>query len=192
MPSVELDSQGERFLPHACLACHGGRFDSQSGRVSGASPLALDPRGLAQGATLLSEYPPSNLKLSGLPQWLRNLHTAMSTSSVAPGVQAYINDISSGGYLDFSGIPTGWQGQPDIYRKIYRPYCASCHSAQSGPLDFRAWADLVREKERVKRAICTGRMPHSEVPFRKFWSEGGDVLLPGWLLGALGYSGCGP
>jgi hypothetical protein len=33
-------------------------------------------------------------------------------------------------------------------------------------------------------------MPHAEVPFIKFWTRGGNVLLPGVLLASLGFAGC--
>jgi hypothetical protein len=185
LPSVELDSQGERFLPHACLSCHGGRFDQQTGRVTDASFLALDPRGLSgpDGSTVSQgSY--------GWPEKLSHLHSRMLHASVAPGVQAYINDLYPGDVLDLSAIPAGWTSQPNVYSRVYRPYCGSCHSTQAGPLGFRSWSDFLREKVRIKQAICTGRMPHAEVPFRKFWTEGGEVSLPGWLLGVLGYAGC--
>src|SRR4030095_8525740 len=45
MPATKLDSQGDRFAPHACLAWHGGRYDAAPGKVIGATLLPLDPKG---------------------------------------------------------------------------------------------------------------------------------------------------
>ena len=88
-------------------------------------------------------------------------------------------------------LPLGWEEQPALYRDVYRPYCALCHSAQNGLLGFTGWADLVREKGRVKRAICEGTMPHAEVPLLRFWNDGAPAISrPTELLAALGYSGC--
>lgn len=110
---------------------------------------------------------------------------------MSPGVRDYINEMYAGQtYINLTIVPPGWSTQPQVYQKIYRPYCGSCHSAQTGPLGFRSWGDVVREKLRVKQAVCEGTMPHAEVPFQKLWTDGGAVLLPGYLLAALGYSGC--
>ena len=40
--SVPLDSEGEKYLPHLCLACHGGTYNSTSNSVSGAQFLPWD------------------------------------------------------------------------------------------------------------------------------------------------------
>jgi hypothetical protein len=58
-------------------------------------------------------------------------------------------------------------------------------------LSFDSYTNLVNNKARVQRAVCqTFNMPHSEQGLRKFWTEGGNVLLPGLLSTALGYPKC--
>jgi hypothetical protein len=42
-----LDSQGRKGVPHACLSCHGGRYDPATNLVTGASLLPLVPRFVA-------------------------------------------------------------------------------------------------------------------------------------------------
>jgi hypothetical protein len=127
---------------------------------------------------------------------IRQINQAVSSSAAAPGVRDYITNMYRGreavigATADDAFIPAGWTAQPSLYQDVYRPYCATCHSAISGSLGFRSWGDVLREKVRVKQAICTGTMPHAELPFKKFWTDGGQVLLPGVLLAALGYSSC--
>jgi len=184
---VQLDSQGPRSLPHLCMACHGGRFDPATGKVTGATLLALDPAGFSWGGVGRARE----------EERIRNINLAIFTSpGIAPGVLQYITDLYGGRQsvpgttVDDNRVPSGWATQPGLYQQIYRPFCASCHSAMTGSLDFRSFGDLQREKDRVKAAVCGGTMPHAEVPFIKFWTRGGNVLLPGVLLASLGFTGC--
>jgi hypothetical protein len=187
VPSTQLDSQGDRYVPHACLSCHGGQFDPATGKVTGASLLPLDPRGF----TWVNTY-----GRTGQEETIRQMNLAIFTAPVSAGVREYITNMYRarqtvvGASVDDAFVPAGWVDQPGLYRDTYRPYCALCHSAQSGPLGFRSWADLLREKARVKRAVCGYTMPHSELPLQRFWTEGGAGSRPGALLAALGYSSC--
>ena len=184
---AQLDSQGRRSLPHVCMACHGGRFDPATGKVTGATLLALDPAGFSWASSGPSRD----------EERIRNINLAIfTTPGIAPGVLQYITDLYGGRQsvpgtvVDDSRVPAAWATQPGLYQQVYRPYCASCHSAMTGPLDFRSFGDLQRVKDRVKAAVCGGTMPHAEVPFIKFWTRGGTVLLPGVLLSSLGFTGC--
>lgn len=35
-------------------------------------------------------------------------------------------------------MPAGWASDPNIYRQVIGPYCATCHLAQTGPLSDAA------------------------------------------------------
>jgi hypothetical protein len=88
-------------------------------------------------------------------------------------------------------VPSGWQQQPGLYRQVIAPYCGSCHFAQRGPVDLRSWGNLLQHKNAVQRTVCTDfTMPHSEILFRRFWTEGNGVSLPGLLSTALGFQTC--
>jgi hypothetical protein len=195
-PDIHLDSQGPRSVPHVCLACHGGRFDPATGRVTGATLLALDPSGFGFSDPISISSIPGSPR-SRQEENIRLINLAVFTSpGVAPGVLQYITDLYGGRQAvpgtaaDDNRVPSGWTTQPGLYQNVYRPYCATCHSALTGPLGFQSWGDLLREKARVKTAVCGGAMPHAEVPFLRFWTRGGNLLLPGALLTALGVSGC--
>lgn len=178
-----LDYEGGlRYLPHACLSCHGGTYNPSTGAVVGASLLPLDQRDFET--------------ITGWdPERVRELNAIIFASNSAPAVRDYINDMYRGqqlvpGAAVHDDVPPGWTEQPGLYRQIYRPYCASCHLTQEGPLGIRSWNDLYRERARVQRSVCQGTMPHAEVPFWRFWTEGGAASLPGVLLASLGYDGC--
>ena len=64
-------------------------------------------------------------------------------------------------------------------------------TAHHGTLALASFNDLVVLKDRVQKAVCTNAtMPHSEILFNKFWSDGGNVFLPGLLSTALGFRSC--
>ena len=183
--TTKIETKDQRFLPHACLSCHGGRYEPNSGKVTGATLLALDPRGFHhQGGRSYIEEP------------VRHINGIVYTSSPSRGVRTDIERMYRGlqavmgATVDDATVPPAWAEQPNVYRQVYRPYCKSCHTTIEGPLGFTSWSDLVRERERIRRSVCAGTMPHSEVPFWRFWTDSGAVSLPGRLLEALGYKGC--
>jgi hypothetical protein len=47
-------------------------------------------------------------------------------------------------------------------------------------------------KAQIHSAVCTTRsMPHSELPFKNFWTKDtGALFVPGMLAAALGYPSC--
>lgn len=177
-----------RYAPHACLSCHGGKFDPSTGKVTGASLLPLDPRGFTY---------PYQKNRADYEEDIRKINLMIYNSNPSTLVRRYINDMYRGqlvvprAVVDDNYVPPGWSTQSGLYRNVYRPYCASCHNTQTGSLGFGSWGDLLREKVRVRQGICSGTMPHAEVPFKKFWSEGGpSVSWPGVLLQALGVAPC--
>lgn len=99
--------------------------------------------------------------------------------------------FTPGAQANDNAVPSGWAQQPGLYRQVIAPYCGSCHSAQAGSLSFASLGNLVQHKAAVQRTVCTDfTMPHSEVAFRRFWSDGGVVSLPGLLSTVLGFPGC--
>jgi hypothetical protein len=184
--SANLDMQGPKFPPHACLSCHGGRY--VNGDVIGASLLPLDPSRFAfstlPGATRAEQEPR-----------IREINNHVVRFAAPPMVQEYLAGLYGSGTAigpataDF--VPTGWATQPGLWRSVIRPYCTSCHMAQTGPLAFASWADVLVLKDAVQRTICKdATMPHAELLFRRFWGTGGAVSLPGMLSTALGFSSC--
>ncbi|HUF79684.1 MAG TPA: hypothetical protein VMN03_01000, partial [Burkholderiales bacterium] len=200
-----LDSQGPKSVPHACLSCHGGRYDVSTGWVQGASLLPLIPADLTfsspavraktgvpyswpdsrqnseEALRKINEIIYQSNPSSTIKQRIATLYGGTSAAPAgAPGTRA--NDLA---------VPPGWSAQPGLYRQVIAPYCGSCHFAQSGALSFRSYAAVLQVKQAIQRTVCTDfTMPHSEILFRKFWTEGGSVSLPGLLSTALGFPKC--
>ena len=186
--AATLDNQGAKSVPHACLSCHGGRYDANTGGVVGATLLPLVPAQLAFGspqARLASE------------EAVRKINQVIYDSGAATAVREQIQTMyggqvaTPGTTVDDSAVPAGWAQQPGLYRQVIAPYCAGCHFAQTGPFTFSSWSNMLQHKQVIQNATCRSfTMPHSEQTFRRFWTEGGSVSLPGLLSTALGFSKC--
>ncbi|MDP2326440.1 MAG: hypothetical protein Q8N51_20785, partial [Gammaproteobacteria bacterium] len=184
-----LDSQGRKGVPHACLSCHGGRYDAATGKVLGASLLPLVPARYTHGRLFsASDVAPQ--------ESVRRINQIILQSNPAPGVVDLINAMYNGapgtpGATANDAVPSGWRQQEGLYRKVVGPYCASCHFAQRGPLHFRSWGNMLQNKNAVQKTVCQDfTMPHSEILYRKFWTEGNPGSLPALLSTSLGFSTC--
>ena len=183
-----LDNQGLKSVPNACLSCHGGRYDATRKIVVGASLLPLIP------AQLTFSSPQAR---ASAEEQIRRINQIILDSNPAPAIRAQINTLYNGApgapgtRANDQAVPPGWASQPGLYRQVIAPYCGSCHFAQTGLLHFGTLANVMEHKQRIQRAVCTDfSMPHSEVAFRRFWTDGGPVSLPGMLSTVLGYPKC--
>jgi hypothetical protein len=186
-----LDSQGRKGVPHACLSCHGGTYNPVTKQVTGASLLPVVPGRL--------RFPPGNWtgNRRTSEESIRRINEIILQSNPAPGIVDQIHAMYGGAVsapnktANDAAVPAGWTQQAGLYRQVIAPYCASCHFAQRGPMNFRSWGNLLQNKDAVQRTVCREfTMPHSEILFRKFWTEGGAVSLPGMLSSALGFPKC--
>lgn len=201
--ATPFDSQGPKSVPHACLSCHGGRFDASTGMVQGASLLPLIPADLtfssaAVRASSSTTWPDG---FQNSEEAIRGINELIYRSNPSPTIKERIRTLYGGTSSSPTGglgarandlaVPPGWSGQRGLYQKVIAPYCGSCHFAQSGALSFGSYAQVVQAKQAIQRTVCVDfTMPHSEILFRKFWSEGGTVSLPGLLSTALGFPSC--
>jgi hypothetical protein len=182
-----FDSQGRKGVPHACLSCHGGRYDPLSKQVIGASLLPVVPGRVKFGGNSRGAEEES----------IRRINQIILQSNPAPGIVDQINTMyngspnTPGATANDAAVPSGWSQQVGLYRQVVGPYCASCHFAQRGPFNFRSWGNMLQNKNAVQRTVCQEfTMPHSEILFRKFWTEGNPGSLPGLLSTSLGFATC--
>ena len=182
-----LDSQGRKGVPHACLSCHGGYYNPLSKQVIGSSLLPVVPgRARFVGNNRGAEE-----------ESIRRINQIVLQSNPAPAIVDQINAMyngspsTAGATANDAAVPSGWSQQAGLYRQVVGPYCASCHFAQRGPFNFRSWGNMLQNKNAVQRTVCQEfTMPHSEILFRKFWTEGNPGSLPGLLSTSLGFATC--
>jgi hypothetical protein len=185
--TATFDSEGPKFAPHACLACHGGRYDPTTGLVQGASLLPIDPGLVDLGADRAAAEEP-----------IRNINAIVRQTYSTPAVAAYIQGLY-GGNVDVPGtqaaanyIPQGWATQPSLYLDFVKKDCAMCHLAGPSQINFLTAGNFLSNKELIHVAVCKAHsMPHAELPFTNFWNSGsGAVFGPGLFAAALGLPGC--
>jgi hypothetical protein len=182
-----FDVEGLKRLPHACLACHGGRYDPTTRKVVDASLIPLDPSRL--------EVPDRNRQ----EESIRGINLIVLNSNPSPAVAAYIKGLYRGTpevpgtTADDNYIPRGWSQAPDLYRKVVKPYCQGCHLQQTPRNDFASYENFVLFKWSMQASVCTQRsMPHSEAALLAFWRDGKGESLPDYLMTTLGLGKCTP
>ena len=171
LKSVALDSEGPKFVPHLCLACHGGYY---------SSPDAIDANFLpfdvfsflydqVEGKSLAAQQE-NFRKLNSIMHGLRTIPTD-AIGGLVDGLYPCGVDNSGCAAVDTPFTPSGWSTNTALYQTITRPYCRGCHIAQRSTIDWTAATQWTGSAGFIKSAVCTTNnyMPHAEVPYKKFW-----------------------
>jgi hypothetical protein len=182
----KLDSQGQKFAPHVCLSCHGGRFNPADNSVIDGRLLPIDPSRVVFSTLPGATRADQEMKIQDINRSVYDAGT--------PLVQEYVSKMYGGNWslpARDDIVPAGWSGQQNLWNTVVRPYCIMCHMAQLGPLAFASFNDMMSVKDRVRKSVCTdGTMPHSEVTFRQFWARTDSSSLADQLVTALGFQSC--
>ncbi len=186
-----LDTEGPKFLPHTCIACHGGRYNATTKRVDGATLLPLDP-----GLLVFGGSPPGDRQSQ--EENIRKINLIVRNSSPSAAVRAYINGLYNGAVAQPGAtavanyVPAGWAEQAGFYRQVVKPYCAMCHLAAPANVSFSSWSNFQQNAPAIHTVVCKTRtMPHAEIPFVQFWlKDTGALYLPGLLAATLGFPSC--
>jgi hypothetical protein len=159
--AAALDSEGPKFVPNACLACHGGLFDSEAGQVHGAAFLPFD----------MSTFRlrPDDPRGGYLPYDFAKLNALVAnTREGRDAITEFIDGLNREGD---HYVPASWAGKEDVYRQVIKPYCRTCHLAVR-PDVIASAQQFQAQAPRVQAVLCSiGSMPHAEVPFKKFWAS---------------------
>jgi parallel beta-helix repeat protein len=172
----DFGSSGSEFAPQACLACHGGTYDSASNSASGASFLPYDPNAFVFSAE-------SGYTLADQQENFRILNNLVNSTSPSSAIQNWISG-TYGGNVGVAGttasstyVPTDWNTDTSykaVYEGVIEPSCRSCHIARSGARDLLQPTDIVAWQSSV---FDDYTMPHAEVPFNNFWDSTQPALL---------------
>lgn len=188
---VTLDSEGTKFPPHTCLACHGGQFTASG--VTGSTLLPLDP-GLIKPTTFTIAgfdyyYDPNNV---------HKVNQAVISISPSAAVARYLTGLYgidprvASGTGDPAYVPQSWTDEPGVYKSLVKPHCVMCHLATPSNLDFTIRGNFYQNKDLVYTTVCSSHsMPHAEAPYVALWSKDtGTVFQPGYIAAVLGYQSC--
>src|SRR5262249_45022096 len=105
--TVLVDSEGQKYAPHVCLACHGGVFDPTTSRVQGASLLPLDPNVLAFGVTQAGDR--TRYERPYQEENIRRINTIILGSGPSQAVADYIR-----GLYPYGVAQAGATAKPDF------------------------------------------------------------------------------
>jgi hypothetical protein len=204
LPSINLDGRGEKFVPGACVACHGG--DHYAGHYP------EDGSGVANIGAHFVPYDSGNFEFSSQPgltladqqQAIYNLNqnvlNAGPTAAETEVITGWYSNPQLAQYvLDPNYVPTSWQTQSakmvNFYKNIYARNCRTCHVALTEGYDFEHFANYQLPNGTYRSTGTEGfvatlstqcgpvfynlaldvfSMPNSLVTFNRFWSMFGD------------------
>jgi hypothetical protein len=188
-PQAVLDSEGPKNVPHLCIQCHGGDYQNATHTITNASFLPFDVQFFAFN-------PAVGVTQSGQEEQFRQLNSLIASTNPnsADATNNPIGNLINGFYpcgvnavgctFNNSYVPPppnpGWAGHTNLYEKIPKVYCRTCHVADNNGIDWTQYTMFSNNfgsappgyKDSIKPAACTAGahyMPHAEVPFKKFW-----------------------
>jgi hypothetical protein len=186
--SVNLDGRGEKFIPGACVACHGGsNYEGQYGILGSPDP------------NLNSKFIPYDLDnyrfstLVGLRRQdqednLRLLNRFVLDTDPYPPTVELINGWYPTPTSSFVGsyIPPGWQQHADLYDAVVEPHCRMCHVAYDPtgtPFDTYANFADPNVVSYIASRVCGVEslnryrysMPNTKETFDRFWTSVGGT-----------------
>jgi hypothetical protein len=196
LPSVNLDTRREKFVPGTCVVCHGG--DRYAGNF---------PKG-GKGADVGGHFLPydtgnfefsskAGLRETDQEEAIYNLNQTVLNA----GPTGAESDLIAGWYatshtLNKTYLPTSWKGQGSVaasfYRNVVARSCRSCHTAMVEGYNFDHYANTTpggpfyRGEDAtldVGVTVCGGSqvirahsMPNSLVTFNRFWNSSGTSV----------------
>jgi hypothetical protein len=190
---AQLDTLGPRPHPEVCMNCHGGTYDGVRHLARGARFLPLDPSGLVF-ADAAGPYgrAPEEERIRKINQL--SLGTPLTASQADYVRGMYAGAVDRAGSAAASWAPAGWQGTPgdtDLYTKVVRPYCGTCHQAiettQAGaasPLYQGMTSAADFKLASVGAYLCAFQMPNAQPTMAGLWR----VLPDGLAIGATSYA----
>jgi len=166
LPSINLDGRGEKYMPGACVACHGGtKYNGRFPEAGNPSPL-LGSRFLPfdTGNYLFGSRPELTEQTQTEALYLLNqmVRATEKTGSAAPDTATtrLVDGWYAGGKtLDKNFLPGAWRvdegqaataGAARFYREVIGSSCRTCHTAlgenfdwdKLGPLKMRGRAEI--------------------------------------------------
>lgn len=201
---AKLDSEGPKFLPTMCMACHGGTYNTANNSVTGASFLPFDLQSFefSQVADFTQDRQEEAFRrLNQLVKSMRSNHVN-SADPIGRLIDLWYPNGVGNANSRFTNdrYPPEWGAQQPAYLGLVAKYCRGCHIANtSTSLDFHDHDDFIANSLSILTDVCrddipgTGHsMPHAEVPFKKMWAADAARLLdqPGVL--APGFGPCLP
>jgi len=153
IPSINLDGRGEKYMPGACVACHGGASYNGGFAPKAAGSSALSPylgsrflpfdtgNYLFGSATALTEQTQSEA-IYQLNQLVKQTE-ADTTTATSKLIDAW---YETGHTLNTAYVPSAWVSAGAnsglFYQKVIGGVCRTCHTAMGPSFDWDSASNL--------------------------------------------------
>ncbi len=186
--SVPLDSEGEKFAPQMCLACHGGIYDSVGNNVYNANFLPFDAASFQYSGQAGYTLADQQEELRRFNAFVKDTNPPAQLSALIDGWYAAGGGVlQTGATFDAGFTPPGYAGDEAFYHTVVAPYCRSCHIAQlSYPLTTPAELLNWNNGSNLNAGYAVFHvfdMPHAELTSHNFWGSPAPAALAdrgGW------------
>ena len=171
LPSINLDGRGEKFLPGACVACHGGtqyngRFPDKGNPSPylGAAFLPFDTGNYYFGSSPALTEAQQTEGLYALNQLVRATELPTTAAPATPTTRLIDGWYAQGHTLDKSFLPPNWRidesqpgnaGAARVYHEIVGASCRTCHTALGPTFDWDTVGALSL-RGRAENHVCGG------------------------------------
>ena len=202
-PFADLDGK-KKFVPGLCKACHGGDkqprqpFDDDD-RPNGDIGAHFLPFDL-DNFEYLEDSAFSRRAQEGK---FKRLNQMILETDPAPVVKQLIDGWYLGARTeqDREFIPSGWKGHEQLYRRVVKPSCRTCHVAMRPGFNFDTFGGFENLASATQQRVCVDAgvnlppevvrlsrsMPNSKVTFDQFWLDRvRRTVLARFLRDALG------
>ncbi|MCC7361233.1 MAG: hypothetical protein IT317_17235 [Anaerolineales bacterium] len=173
---VALDGEGDKYLPHLCLPCHGGTYNSTNNTVSDAQFLPFDLESFAYSPTAGWTRAAQTEQFRVLNAMVRN---ALPDAKIANLLDGWYGGVAAvynpNAVFNDDFIPAAYNGNAadqQMYSEVVKPYCRGCHMAQGYDLETPSQLDSAFNAVFVDRD-----MPHAELTSHRFWTSPAPTLL---------------
>lgn len=193
LPSVNLDTRREKFVPGTCVVCHGG--DQYAGKFGtkanvGGHFLPYDTGNFEFSSKAGLTEADQEAAIYNLNQNVLNAGPTGAETDLITGW------YSSSHTLNKNYVPPSWTGQSataiSFYQNVLARSCRTCHVAMVEGYNFDHYTNITpggpfyRGEDAtldVGTTVCGGRqvirahtMPNSLVTFNRFWQSSGTAV----------------
>jgi hypothetical protein len=185
---ADLDGLGPKSVPHLCIVCHGGLYDSGANNVVQARFREFDLQSFKYSGGRSWDFAPSpdNNSLS------QNELTAFATLNqlvrdIQPNssaIKELIDNWYPGGFgpgtkpSQWNG-PSAWSSDTAVYKNVFAKSCRTCHVARDGGslnafLLFRSASNF----QGTDYVVCDSPkvMPNAYITYKNFWNDTQRVI----------------
>jgi hypothetical protein len=180
---ADLDGLGPKSVPHLCLVCHGGTYDSGSNNALQARFREFDLQSFKYSGGRSWDYPPSadnnSLAANELTAFATLNQLVRDVQPNTSAIKELIDNWYPGGFGPGTkpvqtNVPSGWNSDPDVYRNVFGKTCRTCHVARDGGvanafLTFSSGSNF----QGTDYAVCGSPkfMPNAYITYKNFWND---------------------